>query len=424
MDLRVTCSVVNANIANITPDDTAVDGKPWTSKHIVDMLCQPLEVSGNPVQCYPVPGYPLGITASWEPTQEGTGDPSPENIRPIKGRDSVKIYQSSTNLLDFDALKRVALDSVQYERNGETIKISTKQTSSNAVVIFCLPIALVAGKTITISADIKDKTDLATPAIRICAIKSSTMSRIETYGEIIGGDIGKRISITATFPLNLPTNADYYALNIYCSLGASAPSGSYVEYDNVMVEYGNSTGTYIPYEGKTVTLSLPETVCSGSVDSVTGEGQEKWAFFSLKGDEKWSAETVAGNVKHRYALQLDTLSSSNVAEKNAISSHYVSRTPNNTWQRISGVSIQTKNLQIYDEAYAESTVDEWKAYLAAQYAAGAPVQIACKLVTPIAFSATGNAPVSALAGINTILTDADSVEVAGRKDLIHVLEST
>lgn len=49
------------------------------------MLCPPLEESGNPVVCYPVAGYPLGVKAKWEPMQEGSGDPSPENIRPIKG---------------------------------------------------------------------------------------------------------------------------------------------------------------------------------------------------------------------------------------------------------------------------------------------------------------------------------------------------
>lgn len=55
-------------------DDTTVTGSaPWSSKHIVDMLCPPLEETGNPVQCYPVVGYPLGCKVSLEPTQEGSG---------------------------------------------------------------------------------------------------------------------------------------------------------------------------------------------------------------------------------------------------------------------------------------------------------------------------------------------------------------
>ena len=53
----------------------------------------------------------------------------------------------------------------------------------------------------------------------------------------------------------------------------------------------------------------------------------------------------------------------------------------------------------------------WKAYLAAQYAAGTPVQIAYKLAEPVPFKATGGQPIKALKGINTVFTDADIVFV-------------
>ena len=80
-------------------DDTTVsDAAPWSSQHIVDMLCPPLEESGNPVVCYPVAGSKLGVTASWEPSQDGEGTPSPDNIRPIHGRDSVSITRQEDEL--------------------------------------------------------------------------------------------------------------------------------------------------------------------------------------------------------------------------------------------------------------------------------------------------------------------------------------
>ena len=81
-------------------DTTVTDSAPWSSKHIIDTLCPPLDETGNPVVCYPVAGYPLGCKVSWEPTQEGTGDPSPENVRPIKGRDSVTVTRCGENLLN------------------------------------------------------------------------------------------------------------------------------------------------------------------------------------------------------------------------------------------------------------------------------------------------------------------------------------
>ncbi len=59
-------------------DDGAISrDTPWSSRQIIDTLCPALEETGNPVVCYPVAGYPLGVVASWEPTQAGSGEPYP-----------------------------------------------------------------------------------------------------------------------------------------------------------------------------------------------------------------------------------------------------------------------------------------------------------------------------------------------------------
>lgn len=58
-------------------DGTISRDSPWSSRQIIDMLCPAIEETGNPVTCYPVAGYPLGVVASWEPTQMGTGEPYP-----------------------------------------------------------------------------------------------------------------------------------------------------------------------------------------------------------------------------------------------------------------------------------------------------------------------------------------------------------
>ena len=59
-------------------DDGAISrDTPWSSRQIIDTLCPKLDETGNPVTCYPVAGYPLGVVASWEPTQAGSGEPYP-----------------------------------------------------------------------------------------------------------------------------------------------------------------------------------------------------------------------------------------------------------------------------------------------------------------------------------------------------------
>ena len=96
-------------------NDTTVGSDAWSSKHIVDMLCPPLEETGNPVACYPVSGYPLGCKASWEPAQDGSGEPSPENIRPIKGRDSVAVTRCGENLLNIAPFTKQTTQGISYE---------------------------------------------------------------------------------------------------------------------------------------------------------------------------------------------------------------------------------------------------------------------------------------------------------------------
>lgn len=369
---------VNTNIANITPDDTAVDGKPWTSKHIVDMLCPPLEVSGNPVQCYPVPGYPLGITASWEPTQEGTGDPSPDNIRPIKGRDSVTVTRCGANILDPAGFEK-----------SKTVKGITFSKSDNG------------------SVEIKGT---ASDTCFYNIVNSfPTVITIYKDGSYVSGDYIVSVS-GLTDGVTVVRPADKTTMYIRVAAGSTVNTTVYIQ-----IEIGSIATQYTPYTGDTTTLTLPETIYGGAVDAVSGEGDEEWKLLTYDGDTlkftpdpsntfwnspKKSAPGI-GDWVNDTSIYVKSSHFSNVFAGN-VRLEYVWTTP----QKMNG---------IFD------TCDELNAYLAAQYAAGTPVQIAYKLNAPISFLATGNAPVKALSGVNTVLTDADSVEATGREDLPHAI---
>lgn len=235
-------------------DDTTVsDATPWSSQHIVDMLCPPLNESGNPAVCYPVAGSKLGVTANWEPAQDGTGTPSPDNIRPIHGRDSVSV---------------------------------TRQEDELSMV-----------------------------------------------------------------------------------------------------------------------LTLPSTIYGGEVNAVTGDGQETWQAKTFDGTENWQVYDAGGIGQFfyttKYTVDKEPLKS--------ICSHFGN-------VRYAGTSI----IRIYTDMFTDG--DAWKAYLAAQHAAGTPIQVAYKLATPVPFTATGGGTIKALSGINTVLTDADTMIVTGRADPTHIIK--
>lgn len=245
-------------------DDTTVsDAAPWSSQHIVDMLCPPIEESGNPVVCYPMAGSKLGVKASWEPTQEGTGTPSPENIRPILGRDSVSI---------------------------------TRQEDE----------------------------------------------------------------------LSMP-------------------------------------------------LTLPLTIYGGEVDAQTGEGLWAWVLITLDGTENWKRDSSGGT-----AFICNVKGIENRAENSKMVCSHAA------W----GTANPSANYRVNTIAYtlyliwpnADGDAVKLRELLAAQYAAGTPVQVAYKLATPVPFQATGGGVIKALSGTNTILTDAGTLAVTGRADPIHILK--
>ena len=195
-----------------------------------------------------------------------------------------------------------------------------------------------------------------------------------------------------------------------------------------VVEGTTTPSTYAPYNGQTNTLTLPETVYGGEVDAVSGEGQERMKFITLNGTESWFSWGINANnpaVTGFYTYDINDYDAINVK---AVCSH--SAMPNqDTWGgRTAGIGFATVGESRYfmycvptsllPDISAGHEVASLKAYLTAQYAAGTPVQVCYKLAEPVPFTATGAQPIPALAGVNTVLTDADSATVTGRADPI------
>ena len=256
----------------------------WSSQQIVDALCPAFEETGNPVTCYPVANYPLGVSVSWEPHQEGEGDPSPENVRPISGRESVSVTLS-------------------------------------------------------------------------------------------GGE----------------------------------------------------------GEENTHTLALPSTVYGGELDAATGAGVETWRYMEL--DDIYGGSL--GNIDVSDIIQQFNLiivdpqtdarlpcmcnilpQTVDVISGNALGIYHHSKST-----FVFGFPRAPLREYGFIDGNAETYMTAFKAYLAAQAAAGTPVTIAYALATPTQFQATGNAPIPALPGVNTVYSDADSVTVTGRADPIHTIQA-
>ena len=481
------------------PDDSTIGENTWSSKNIVDMLCPEIKESGNPVWCYPVAGYPLGVKASWEPTQEGTGTPYPAGggknqlnpagyeaaTKTINGitftrsnTGEVVVNGTATGTAIYVLIKSFSYTlSLSTDRNwsivGENV-ISAQGLVSGVTVIrqsdnTSLYIRVESGATVkaTVQPQIeKGSTPTAwAPYENIRPIKGRDSVTVERCGENLlnikpfnkfakngitfeyVADGGIHISGTAlnnadgpTFPIwHLPPGK-YYGLNfgveILPSLVVKRNGGNYLisakgpfevltgdicNYFYVLIKMGTTIDktvypyivpgttaptTYSPYTSQTNTLTLPETVYEGEVDAVSGEGQETWKMLTLDGTtNKFTQSAEFWKLPQNSAPGV-------VNDYDTICSHF----PANIFcgdQKKSYIFTKANTMSKYFP-----DINALNAYISAQYAAGTPVKVCYKLVEPVPFTATGAHPLPALAGVNTVLTNADSATVTGRADPI------
>lgn len=373
-------------VANITPDDSTIGDKPWSSKHIIDMLFPPLEESGNPVVCYPVAGYPLGVKASWEPVQEGTGTPYPAG----GGKNLFNPAWMPEKAMSYGVTWTITPDGT-VAANG-TASGTTYYNSDN----FLLP----AG-TYTIS---------AMSHFRV------TILNKDTNDTITAQNVGQPCTFTVENDIQ-NANLFFAASGTLDNVSAKpqiekgATATAYAPYANIRPIKGRDSVTITRQEdNQVITLNMPETVYSGEVDAVTGDGKETRKTLTLDGT------TNKFTQRDRY-WNLPQNSAPGIADSyDTTCSHF----PANTFGGNSRGKYLYTTTQLMSKYFPDANA--LNAYLVAQYVAGSPVQVYYNLTEPVPFTATGAQPIPALAGANTVLTDADSVTVTGRADPIKRIE--
>lgn len=387
-----------AAATNAIIDDTVIaDSKTWSSKGIVDVLCPPIQATGNPVVCHPVEGYPLGVSVDFAPIQEGEGDPSPENVRPIKARESVDVVRCGVNLCPYgtQTFARYYWKSFGY---------------------------FLPSGTYTFSATVKsDDQDYENCLIYFFDTKNNKGVQTATIGRNI------RTSIKVSVP------GKFDAIYLYSSIGAIESSGKSATFSDIQLEIGDTPSAFAPYTGQITSLTLPAPCYGGELDAVSGKGQETWKLVTLDGTENWRSwgvDFTTPGITGFYDFSVIDYDVKQVAS--AICSHFGH--PPDAWGGGSAgigfasvsstryLILSVKNDLLADTSSTAAAIDSLKAYLAAQYTAGTPVTVAYIKATPTPITDTGGKPIPALAGTNTLLTDGDSLTVTGRADPTHKIQ--
>lgn len=380
----------------IIDDTLAAGNRTWSSQNIIEKLCPPLIGNGNPVvvsDC--IEGYPMKVVASWKPAQTGSGDPSPENIRAISGRNDVTVTGCGENLLNITPFNKTVKNGVTFEYLVDGgIRIfgtATANTDSPTFAVPMLPPGNYYGSNVPTGV-----------SVSIVVIRRGKHYWQNAKGRfaIESGDTTKYWYIL------IPAGAAVdFTLYPYITPGVTAPSVD-----------------KIPYIAQTHNLTLPETIYGGSVDAATGEGLKTWNMIVLDGTENWIIGGIAEDKSDSYFTTNTILpgainASPSIA--NASCSHYPHNdVTNNKTEK--GFALVWGMMRFRN---SWNNIADWKSYLAAQYAAGTPVQVAYRLAEPVPFTATGGSLLYQLDGINTVISDADTLTVNGRADPIKVMES-
>lgn len=462
-------ATLKQQVANITPDDSAIGEKPWSSKNIVDMLCPEIKESGNPVQCYPVAEYPLGVTARWEPVQEGEGEPYPAgggknlwgNLTDetfigqtgiqeglTKAKSTAKITCTEKDVYTLSSSKNFTdapgnIGVIAYFDNSDSVLTRTAVTYKNVVTLVA-PAGTAYVRASCYAPTDDDKIQFEKGAT------ATAWAPYENIRPIVGRDsvtverCGENLLDIAAFSLDVDKNKRTYTATVQ----QLVPPGEYtIKCTRTNPESGfgmqifmrngkkvsTSDGRQFKIYDRLDSIYFYISNVSGNVDNIKdimlihgSTAPTTYTPYTGQTNTLTLPEPVyGGSVDARTGegakeWEIDNKSATNIRTSG-----------DNTEFVIAAPCIAETSYNVYSNIFPRSMIHVGNYYRIRRSATGfnniddlrsaigdTTVQIAYKLATPVPFTATGGAALPALDGVNTVITDADSATVTGRADPI------
>lgn len=306
----------------------------------------------------------------------GSGDKSPDNPYNIVGSNPTKVTMCGRNLIPYPYTSLPStVTGISFADNGDgTITVNGTAADETAGRLHFLSNLLrIPAGTYTLSG---------------CAANGSGDTWCLQVVRVINGveDWGwlcREFGAGITFSLAEAT--DVY-VRIRLKKGTVINNGIF----KPQLESGPAATPYAPYTGQTVPLpAIAPLWGTGDIrdeyDAVTGVETRRWKRVVFDGTENWGlSRTESGN--NRYFIRVPDAVAYNLLSQ-IVCSHWPSIGPGQTWQDKTGITLSLgnadKNIWIYDPRFAQADLPTFKAWLAAQYAAGTPVTVVYQLAEPV-----------------------------------------
>lgn len=353
-----TLLAAKANTSDVTAALALKEAKADMNDDVTDILVALTDTqtaTGNPVTLTTAQeGGAKSALVTFAPKQSGTGNPSPSNIRPISGWDSLSIWQGGENIVS-NVIQHY------YITNSGLIKYSS-------------------------AAD-----------VLVAPVEQGKKYTFKTYKETV------YYAYYSTLPTQDSTSYNNSRTNAESQIQTvTAPITGYIA-----VITNTDEGGIIVEGNTTHTATFPDTIMGGSYNFVDGKGQVIYGIHVFDGSEAFSAQS--GNRVYTSSIT-DILIPETTSEVVVTCSHFLGVSVNDS----SGSGKVWKNQANYAVTFRDSTygtdATTFKNFLTAQYNASTPVVLAYKLATPTPITLTP-ADVNLLKGSNTVWTDGDTVQI-------------
>ena len=397
-------------------------------------------ITGNPVTFSAVAAKLKQLKIAFSPVQEGSGDPSPENERPIHGWTGVNVWDDPyyAGLIKWNQLFDFTQNSALWNSNGSTVRtwedgvLTVSNGSTDSAYSYQI-LSVTEGHKYIIYAKaegVKADPSASNPALSIYANTQLNKTWTCPAGSITTAKGIFTAPATEQPRMQMRPNKTTNSIIVYCFMlcdltqmfGAGNEPETVEEFRALFPKdyYAYNAGTETTVgavngdPGWLVPVSFPdgETYYAGWVDPTTGDGLATWAADDM-GSVQWALHS---NTAARQAWSLlgagsliKAVSSLN-AKINAISSEFKRGSYNDPWvpYMIAPPNSNGTGLVACVEPSKYADANEFKTAVTG-------VQLCYELAEPIPFHVDPQ-QINSLAGANTMWTDADTLTVEYRKD--------
>lgn len=318
------------------------------------------------------------------------------NVCPIYGHTSASAYRTGKNLLENIGVASSNARGVIFTKSSDGSVTANGTNDGTGYSEYSIDISLPAGNYYFTVGSLPNGSATTVNASIWCVTDARRARKWDGTTQVDSAWLDE------LYEVQIEDGKSYYMI-LYVRTNAVADN---VVFKPMICASTETDPTFEPYNGDTYTVSFGQTIYGGTLNLTTGVLTATAVGVSFDGTESWSVPTPNTNPFFRIAV--DGACATGISSfDNKMCSHFATATISSQTSVLgygaytSSQSPEKAWLQFRPDSSIASTVEEWKAYLAAQYAAGTPVQCTYPLATPQTYQLTPQ-EITTLLGTNNI----------------------